>query len=143
MSKTYEATRTMVSEECCHCGMLFGMTADFQRWRRKDHEWFYCPRGHKQYYDSKSDEEELRDQLALKQKVLDDARRRITQATQRAATAERKRAAQKGQVTKLKNRIKNGVCPCCNMTFKDLARHMLSKHPEFANGETAKENDDD
>ena len=32
-------------------------------------------------------------------------------------------------LTRVKNRVSRGVCPNCNRTFKDLARHMASKHP--------------
>ncbi len=38
-------------------------------------------------------------------------------------------------MTKVKKRAANGVCPCCNRTFSDLARHMKAKHPDFAEGE--------
>lgn len=27
-------------------------------------------------------------------------------------------------------RIGAGICPCCNRTFSQLARHMQSKHPD-------------
>lgn len=37
----------------------------------------------------------------------------------------------KAQLTKTKKRVSNGVCPCCNRTFKQLARHMENKHPEY------------
>lgn len=33
--------------------------------------------------------------------------------------------------TRIKNRVKNGVCPCCNRTFENLARHMQAKHSDF------------
>lgn len=36
-----------------------------------------------------------------------------------------------GQVTKLKNRVGHGVCPCCNRSFGNLARHIESEHPTF------------
>lgn len=39
--------------------------------------------------------------------------------------------AQKGAKTKLKNRISQGICPCCNKRFEDLKNHMLTEHPEF------------
>ena len=39
--------------------------------------------------------------------------------------------AQKAAKTKLIKRIKNGICPCCNRTFKQLAAHMKNKHPEY------------
>ncbi|HYC31767.1 MAG TPA: hypothetical protein VEB59_05720, partial [Gemmatimonadales bacterium] len=41
----------------------------------------------------------------------------------------------KGVVTKIKRRVAGGVCPCCNRTFSDLARHMSGKHPGWGNGE--------
>ena len=37
----------------------------------------------------------------------------------------------KGQVTRIKKRVANGVCPCCNRTFKDLAAHMSTQHPDY------------
>ena len=46
-------------------------------------------------------------------------------------TSERRRCAEKGAKTKLKKRIANGVCPCCNRSFKDLHRHMTTKHSDF------------
>jgi hypothetical protein len=35
-------------------------------------------------------------------------------------------------VTKIKNRVGHGVCPCCTRSFQNLARHMASEHPTFA-----------
>jgi chemotaxis response regulator CheB len=43
----------------------------------------------------------------------------------------REHSATRAQLTKTKKRVANGVCPCCNRTFKQLARHMKAKHPEF------------
>ena len=39
----------------------------------------------------------------------------------------------RGVATRMKNRIKVGVCPCCNRTFQDLAKHMASQHKDFDN----------
>lgn len=38
----------------------------------------------------------------------------------------------KGVVTRTRNRIANGVCPCCDRSFTNLQRHMASKHPDYA-----------
>lgn len=46
-------------------------------------------------------------------------------------TLERRLAAQRGVTTRLKNRVANGVCPCCNRTFANLQRHMSTKHKGF------------
>jgi hypothetical protein len=32
----------------------------------------------------------------------------------------------------VQKRVGNGVCPCCNRTFEDLARHMKVKHREYS-----------
>ncbi len=39
--------------------------------------------------------------------------------------------AQKAAKTKLKNRIKHGVCPCCKRTFQNIAKHIATKHPGY------------
>lgn len=41
----------------------------------------------------------------------------------------------RGQLTKLKRRVSNGVCPCCNRSFADLHRHMTEKHPDYLTSE--------
>lgn len=49
-----------------------------------------------------------------------------------AAIRETKNAlnAVKSAKARLKNRIKNGVCPCCKRHFVNVERHMKSQHPE-------------
>jgi hypothetical protein len=32
----------------------------------------------------------------------------------------------------MKKRAVAGVCPCCNRHFRELERHMASKHPKYA-----------
>lgn len=46
---------------------------------------------------------------------------------------ENRRRAEKAAKTRLKNRAKAGVCPCCNRTFKQLAAHMKTQHPNWNN----------
>src|SRR3990167_2121818 len=50
----------MVTEACCNCGVLFAMTADFDKERRRDHKLFYCPSGHAQSFGENDTERELR-----------------------------------------------------------------------------------
>jgi DNA repair exonuclease SbcCD ATPase subunit len=78
-----------------------------------------------------SDETKLRrerDRLTQRLAEKDDELRR---QRERVEAAERRGAAARGQVTKIKNRIGHGVCPCCNRTFENLHRHMASQHPTF------------
>ncbi len=94
--------------------------------------WVYCPHGHRWHYtEGESEKDKLRRERNQLQQLLarkDDDLNRLRES-ERAAW--RSASAHKGQVTKLKNRSKAGVCPCCNRTFKQLAAHMKNKHPNF------------
>src|SRR3990167_10385434 len=94
---------------------------------------FFCAYGHGQVYtEGESEETKLRrerDRLMQRLAQKDDE---IRAAVDLQREAERSAAAFRGQVTRVKNRVGNGVCPCCNRTFSDLARHMHSKHPDYA-----------
>lgn len=76
-------------------------------------EWFYCPNGHRQHY-TQSESDRLRG-------LLDEANRSKTQLAANYAALQREH----NRVTK---RVSAGVCPCCNRTFQNLARHMASRH---------------
>lgn len=131
MGLTLTATTSFYVDVCCNCGMQFAMPTEFNNIRRNDHKTFYCPSGHPQSYQQESEAEKLRrdrDRLAQRVAERDDD---VKRARERADAAERRSAAARGQVTKIKNRVGHGVCPCCNRTFGDLARHMTTKHPTF------------
>lgn len=125
---------TFINIRCCQCSELFGMTPEtYKTAKARGEEFtFYCPHGHGQVLTKgETEAEKLRREVnRLKQNAayLEDARRR---ATDEASLERRRAAAARGQVTKLKKRAAAGVCPCCNRTFHDLARHMAGQHPEF------------
>lgn len=116
----------------------------WERKRRADHTTFYCPNGHDQYFPDETEEEKLRKQLAREKHNAEQEQARLREAANKARAAadrsERRRAAMKGQVTRIKNRVGKGVCPCCNRTFTNLQRHMTGQHPEWA-PEVEAEND--
>ena len=121
---TFEETQVLVTETCCNCGVLFAFPEDFKLMKRRNHETFHCPNGHAQHYAGKSEAEKLRDRLSQTTSLLDDYKKDLQK--------ERiQKAAVKGQLTKLKNRVKNGVCPCCKRSFVGLKKHIENKHPEF------------
>lgn len=99
---------------------------------------FYCAYGHKQFYvEGETEEQKLRrerDRLAQRIAEKDDD---IRQERERREAVERQLSAQKGVVTRIKNRVGKGVCPCCNRTFENLQRHMHSKHPAYVESEAA------
>lgn len=108
-------------EHCCNCGVAFAMTADLQKRRRGDRKSFYCPNGHGQHYTGLSEEQKLRDEVQ-RQAVMREA------ADARALRAEAERMAVTKAHVKMRTRVMNGVCPCCNRTFQNLMRHMQTEH---------------
>jgi len=111
-------------EECCNCGVLFAMTKSFKNRKRNDHKSFYCPEGHGQHYTGKSDLEKLQEVLRREELERQQAEEML-KAECKAHKATKKKKSQ------LEKRMANGVCPCCNRTFKQLVRHMKSKHPNY------------
>ncbi len=117
-------TTPMVREECCSCHCLFAMSKELNNELRNNKKTFYCPKGHKQYYTGQSEAERLKKVIANQNRSLDFLRTE-------ADTAKKSAAAYKGVSTRLKNRVKNGVCPCCNRHFKNVERHMKTQHPGY------------
>jgi hypothetical protein len=109
----------LTSEECCKCGVLFGLTSEFQRRRINDHSTFYCPSGHPQSYCGESPEEKA--QRLLKEEQARHARTIARENEERIA---RERAERK------LTRVEKGVCPECKRSFPNLARHMACKHKQ-------------
>lgn len=133
---------TLWVETCFSCKTTFAMSDSVHTaaLERREKMSFFCPNGHSQVYVSgETEADELRrerDRLKQEQAYLND---RLTEAESGKRLAERRAAAAKGQVTKLKKRAAAGVCPCCNRTFSDLQRHMHSKHPGFLSEPDASE----
>jgi hypothetical protein len=129
---------TLVTEECCACGVLFAMAAAFRQQcldkPGPDGKSFYCPAGHSQYYTGISAAEKIR-------RERERAERLAQQVASREEDLRVERAshtATRGALTKTRNKLKsterrvaNGVCPCCHRTFKQLSRHMSGQHPEY------------
>lgn len=94
---------------------------------------FHCAYGHSNVFAvGESEETKLRrerDRLAQRIAERDDE---IARQRQLREETERRLSATKGVVTQIKNRVGHGVCPCCNRTFGDLARHMAHQHPTYA-----------
>ena len=132
MSNNYTSTGILMTAlDCCECGAIFGISSDRHRTLRENGGIFHCPNGHSQSY-TESVLDKLKKQLNRTEKSRDRANERVSELHLEVESEQRKTAAQRGQVTKLKNRAKNGVCPCCARSFANLRRHMATKHPNYA-----------
>lgn len=119
---------------CGRCQVIFYLPNDLYRSACRDENIsFYCPHGHQRHFPSgETNEAKLRrerDRLKQEQAQLNDEIRRQRELRD---AAERSAAAYKGQTTRLKNRVKAGLCPCCNRHFDNLQRHIATKHPDIS-----------
>jgi hypothetical protein len=101
----------------------------------------FCAYGHEQHYvEGDSEETKLRrerDRLAQQIAQKDDEIRH--QQFLRDLADKRAQRSHK-EVVRLKKRAAAGVCPCCNRSFGELAKHMATKHPDFRAEDAAREN---
>lgn len=123
MSAVLNFNQALKTETCYKCGIVFAVPSYFQSQRLQDKESFWCPNGHSQAY-MVSEADRLR-------KQLEKAQQEIEWQRGRAQAKEKELVAQKGLLTKAKKklaRVDNGVCPECNRTFANIARHMQTQH---------------
>jgi hypothetical protein len=115
--------QTLTVLDCAACGMVFGISEEFESRRRADHALFYCPAGHSQSYTGPSEAEKQRQRAERLERQLanKDEDLRVTRASL---------VATKGQLTKVKQRADRGVCQHCHRSFVNVSRHVATKHPE-------------
>lgn len=107
----------------CWCGIRHAIPAELDRQAHHNGTGVHCPLGHTWVYkQTKADR--------LERELAEERRRR--QAARDLLDAEqRSHSATRGHLTRSKKRAAAGVCPCCNRTFQNVARHVSTKHPEF------------
>ena len=125
---TFTQTETYVVISCGECGVRFAIETGHKQRLLETHDTWYCPNGHQRYYSGKSDAEKAKD--AAEAAAKRERERRLN------AEADRDRMkfalrSQKAAKTRMARRVAAGVCPCCNRTFTNLARHMSGQHPGF------------
>ena len=102
--------------QCSECGVVYFYS---ERWcveRGQDKRSWGCPNGHSQVFCEGE---------------IDRLRRERDLLKQDAARLEEEKAAAERETQRLRRRIGRGVCPCCNRTFTNIARHIKTKHPNI------------
>lgn len=116
--------------ETCWCGIVHAVPRVLVEHQQRQHAngekqtGIYCPLGHNWIISGKGELERQRERAAAFERQL--ACRDEDLRAERAS-----HAATKGQLTKVRKRASAGICPCCNRSFVQLARHMATKHPDF------------
>ena len=88
----------MTAMTCCKCGILFTMPTKLNTELRRNHDTFYCPSGHPQYFSVKSDIELAREEAERYKRC---AERKL----EKLKTQEYRIRHWKGEVTKLKKKV--------------------------------------
>jgi hypothetical protein len=132
---TYPLTIQLEVMDCPVCGIVYGLPKEFaddlRRQGRPAH--YYCPNGHDLGW-SESDADRQRKRADRAEREAERARRRGDDWMEEAEKARRSTAAYKGHITRMKNRIANGVCPvlgCKRSGFAQVLSHIASKHPAW------------
>lgn len=115
---------TLTHVECYKCRIVFGMTSETIGALRSSHASFYCPNGHRQYFAGETEEERLKRRLDIEET-------RAKQLVAELDKAERSVIAYRGRWRGAKKKlakVEKGTCPHCRRHFKDLRRHMATKH---------------
>ena len=110
---------TLVSEDCGNCGGTFAINQTYhQQCYETGKGLFACPYCYTKWgWENRGLLQQTQKELAAEKERL-----RLALARENQERAEKNRLA-----SKLK-RVDRGVCPQCNRTFSNLARHMACKH---------------
>ncbi len=128
MSITFTESVTLEKHECGKCGGVYAITQRVVDHHRETGGFWHCPYCQISWGYGESTADKLRKELDEKAKLLTAAKCEALRQSQLLEESDRKLSESNRKL----NRVKNGVCPCCNRTFQNLHRHMKIKHPEAA-----------
>jgi hypothetical protein len=109
--------------QACWCGMRHAVPTELVEHMRYQHDdgreqtAIHCPLGHAWILRGESKAKRLDRELAETKAQLLATRDQLA-----AAERETKRQAKRASA---------GVCPCCQRSFVQLARHMKNQHPDY------------
>jgi hypothetical protein len=127
MGLALQRSTEMREMQCGECGIEFYAPEKMMAEKQRSGGGWYCPNGHIRIY-TETTETKLRKQLADRDARLADRDKSIAwERSQRETEAQRARLAEK-KLKSITTRVSAGVCPECNRTFQQLARHMACKH---------------
>ena len=128
LSATIETTVRIIAMQCPVCGVHYGLDEKFRQWAVDDStKGWYCTNGHRLVF-TKSNLDCEREARQEAERQLKAERGWSEHLSTQLAETERSLSATKGQVTRLRNRAKNGICAFCHRHFENVERHMRARH---------------
>lgn len=132
---TWTFNTQLTEIECGGCAGVYAISEKYRTEKYRQGGYWKCPYCGISWGYGEGENERLKKQLAQEKHYAEQKqaalRDQLQRAEGKAERMDRRRAAMKGQVTRIKNRIGKGVCPCCNRTFANLQRHMSGQHPDW------------
>lgn len=114
----------MRTTTCRSCGVIHSYPEVLWEEKEESGGYIFCPNGHQWgFREGKKERDAVRRERDL---LRQQAARYEDELREANARADKAQAEAKRVIT----RTGAGVCPCCNRSFTQLARHMKSKHPE-------------
>lgn len=131
--KTMDYTGTLTILHCGVCQIPHGIPTEMYNDRLANGGEWYCPNGHNLHF-IETESDKLKKELASARRQAESARGGQRWERDQRLAAERSARAYKGHVTRLRNRIANGVCPVtgCHRHFDNVQAHIAGQHPEWA-----------
>lgn len=129
----YATTADLDVKHCPICGVLYAVDSVLMDCHDRDGTSWHYPNGHSLHFTKPKAvrEKERADAAEARARSAEDTARFWRQ---RDKDTRRSLAATKGHLTRMRNRIAQGVCPvqgCKRSGFSNVMRHIASKHPEW------------
>lgn len=130
---TLTHTQTLHILTCGVCEIPHAIPEHMYRDRLDNGGNWYCPNGHHLHFTT-TEKDRLERDLAQAKRAAQIARTSRDAAWDQARAAERSARAYRGHLTRLRNKIANGVCPVagCRRHFDNVQAHISSQHPDWA-----------
>jgi len=131
MSQVFAASTRLLVENCGKCGGVYALNEQFLLQAQERGGGWKCPYCGTGWSYTETQVMKLQKELEKKTKQLLSETARHDQTRTELQHTERRRRAEKANVTKLKNRAHAGICPACDCRFADLEQHIKASHPDF------------
>lgn len=121
---------------CPDCNISMGIPQEYRDRRSKDGQSFWCPNGHSLSYGDteekrlKRERDQLKKEKARLTSELDQTRARADSNEALADHREAQRRGEKAAKTRLRKRIREGLCIHCDQHFDNVKAHMEAEHKE-------------
>ena len=124
--KTISVDVALTVINCGCCGGIYAINERFREKCQEDGKTWSCPYCKVGWGYAKGTNAKLKEEIERQKLELAAAQKRERDALAEAEHFRKSRDAERKKM----DRVKAGVCPCCNRSFQNLARHMKSKHSE-------------